>query len=78
VQTPGISHFFGCRPLGPLGWTIALAASGAGTVVALAAPATIDAVGHLVGRLPGLRTGRLPAVVSRVPVLRVTPSNGTP
>lgn len=27
VQTPGVSHFFGCRPLGPLGWSAAIAAS---------------------------------------------------
>lgn len=22
IQTPGVSQFFGCRPLGPLGWSI--------------------------------------------------------
>jgi cation-transporting P-type ATPase I len=27
IQTPGLSHFFGCRPLGPIGWGIAIAAS---------------------------------------------------
>lgn len=31
VQIPGLSHFFGCRPLGPIGWTIAGAASLAAT-----------------------------------------------
>ena len=31
VQTPGLSQFFGCRPLGPVGWTIAIGASGVGT-----------------------------------------------
>jgi cation-transporting ATPase I len=44
VQTPGVSHFFGCRPLGPVGWTTALVASGAGTVAALAASAAARAV----------------------------------
>jgi cation-transporting ATPase I len=35
VQTPGVSHLFGCRPLGPLGWGIgATAATGS----SLAAP----------------------------------------
>jgi cation-transporting ATPase I len=24
IQTPGVSHFFGCRPLGPVGWGIGL------------------------------------------------------
>lgn len=28
VQTPGISKLFGCRPLGPLGWTQAITAIG--------------------------------------------------
>ena len=27
VQTPGISHFFGCRPLGPVGWAAGLGAA---------------------------------------------------
>jgi magnesium-transporting ATPase (P-type) len=38
VQTPGLSHLFGCRPLGPVGWTFALGSSAAatGTSVALA------------------------------------------
>ncbi|WP_428956680.1 HAD-IC family P-type ATPase [Streptomyces sp. cg35] len=34
VQTPGVSHFFGCTPLGPVAWTIAAASSVAGTVMA--------------------------------------------
>ena len=29
VQTPGISHFFGCRPLGPISWTAAIGATAA-------------------------------------------------
>lgn len=38
VQTPGISHFFGCRPLGPVGWATATGAATvatAGSTVAL-------------------------------------------
>jgi cation-transporting ATPase I len=31
VQTPGVSHFFGCQPLGPVGWGIAVGASGIAT-----------------------------------------------
>lgn len=27
IQTPGLSHFFGCRPLGPIGWSTAFGAS---------------------------------------------------
>ena len=39
IQTPGVSHFFGCRPLGPLGWSTAIAASVMGTGAAAAAAA---------------------------------------
>ncbi|HZC26146.1 MAG TPA: cation-transporting P-type ATPase, partial [Actinopolymorphaceae bacterium] len=38
IQTPGVSHFFGCRPLGPLGWSIGLTASGMGTAAAVVVP----------------------------------------
>jgi cation-transporting ATPase I len=34
VQTPGVSQFFGCTPLGPLGWAGGLSAAAAGTGVA--------------------------------------------
>jgi cation-transporting ATPase I len=39
VQTPGISHFFGCTPLGPVAWTGVLGATTAATIVATVAPA---------------------------------------
>ncbi len=35
IQTPGVSHFFGCQPLGPVGWGIGL---GAAAVASAAAP----------------------------------------
>jgi cation-transporting P-type ATPase I len=35
IQTPGISQFFGCRPLGPVGWSVGLGSAGA---VSLGAP----------------------------------------
>lgn len=43
VQTPGLSGLFGCRPLGPLGWTIALGSAGAANAVALLRPGWIAA-----------------------------------
>jgi magnesium-transporting ATPase (P-type) len=36
VQTPGLSQFFGCTPLGPVGWTIATSACAAGTLLSKA------------------------------------------
>lgn len=33
IQTPGVSRFFGCTPLGPVGWTIALGSATSATVL---------------------------------------------
>lgn len=38
VQTPGVSQFFGCTPLGPVGWTIAAGSSITGTAGSLLLP----------------------------------------
>ncbi|MBV9515599.1 MAG: cation transporting ATPase C-terminal domain-containing protein, partial [Mycobacteriaceae bacterium] len=38
VQTPGISHFFGCTPLGPLAWSGVAAATATGTALSVLAP----------------------------------------
>jgi len=38
VQTPGLSHAFGCRPLGPVGWLTAVGASAAATAGAAYLP----------------------------------------
>jgi cation-transporting ATPase I len=44
VQTPGLSHFFGCRPLGPVGWTIAGGASALATGVSIVVPRLVPAL----------------------------------
>src|SRR6478735_3048458 len=44
VQTPGLSHLFGCRPLGPIGWATAVGASTAATYAAIRFPALINEV----------------------------------
>ena len=38
VQTPGISHFFGCTPLGPVAWTGVVGATAAATGLSVLAP----------------------------------------
>ncbi|MFY1618533.1 HAD-IC family P-type ATPase [Micromonospora sp. WMMD736] len=48
VQTPGVSQFFGCTPLGPVGWTIS-----AGS--ALGATVANGALTRLVAHLPAAR-----------------------
>ena len=45
VQTPGVSQFFGCRPLGPVGWTIGTTAAVASAVAAPVASRVLDTLG---------------------------------
>lgn len=52
IQTPGISHLFGCTPLDPLGWGTAALASAAGTGAAVLLPRLVA------GRNPGLLNGQ--------------------
>ena len=46
VQTPGLSQFFGCRPLGPVGWTIAAGAATAATAGAVVGGHLLDRADH--------------------------------
>jgi hypothetical protein len=38
VQTPGVCQFFGCTPLGPVGWTIAAGSAAGATAVGALVP----------------------------------------
>ncbi|WP_141726724.1 hypothetical protein, partial [Actinacidiphila rubida] len=38
IQTPGVSQFFGCTPLGPVAWTTVATCSTTATVAAALAP----------------------------------------
>jgi len=58
VQTPGVSHFFGCTPMGPVGWGIALGSSAAATGASVVAPWVIKRLPEL----PSLLSGMQPAV----------------
>jgi cation-transporting P-type ATPase I len=44
VQTPGVSQFFGCQPLSPIGWGIALGSSVLATSLAVSFPQVTVAV----------------------------------
>ncbi|MGZ4633923.1 HAD-IC family P-type ATPase [Oryzihumus sp.] len=44
VQTPGLSQFFGSRPLGPVGWTIGVTAAAGSTLAAPAVSRLMDRV----------------------------------
>jgi cation-transporting ATPase I len=41
VQTPGVSGFFGCRPLGPVGWGIAAGSSAVATAASVFVPKAV-------------------------------------
>ncbi|MFD8567927.1 HAD-IC family P-type ATPase [Streptomyces sp. NPDC059639] len=60
VQTPGISQFFGCTPLGPLAWATAVLAAAAGTAIAALGDLPPWATGWA-GRSPGAGQARRPA-----------------
>jgi cation-transporting ATPase I len=47
VQTPGVSQLFGCRPLGPIGWTTGLVSSAGATLLS----PLVDNVVHRVADL---------------------------
>ncbi|MDQ3826481.1 MAG: hypothetical protein M3325_12400, partial [Actinomycetota bacterium] len=49
VQTPGVSHLFGCTPLGPVGWASAGGATAAATAVTALLPPVLSRVA-----LPGM------------------------
>ena len=38
IQTPVVSQFFGCTPLGPVAWTGVLGATGGATAISVLAP----------------------------------------
>jgi cation-transporting ATPase I len=42
IQTPGISHFFGCTPLGPVAWTTVIGSATGATVLSVLAPHLLD------------------------------------
>ena len=49
IQTPGVSGFFDCRPLGPMGWAQGLTAAAAATAGSLVAPRVTDMLFRAVG-----------------------------
>ncbi|MBN1610923.1 MAG: cation-translocating P-type ATPase, partial [Polyangiaceae bacterium] len=51
VQIPGLSHFFGCRPLGPLGWSTAALATAIATSASPSFPAVADRLARTVGQI---------------------------
>ncbi|MBX3184728.1 MAG: HAD-IC family P-type ATPase [Polyangiaceae bacterium] len=50
IQTPFVSQFFGCRPMGPIGWATALGASVAATSASSALPRYVGDLGEKLQR----------------------------
>ncbi len=46
IQTPGLSQFFGCRPLDPVGWATATSAAVGATGLSVGVPWLIERVGR--------------------------------
>jgi hypothetical protein len=51
VQTPGVSGFFGCTPLGPVGWAAAVTTSTLAVAVGALLPGAADTVERWVARV---------------------------
>lgn len=51
VQTPGLSQFFGCTPLGPLAWAQAMTAATTATVGSMVGPGLLERYRRLRDRL---------------------------
>jgi cation-transporting ATPase I len=52
IQTPVISNFFGCTPLGPVAWTGVLGATGGATAISVLAPKWLNKTIGMVTPLP--------------------------
>jgi cation-transporting ATPase I len=66
VQTPGLSQFFGCTPLGPVGWTTAVGSAVAATVAAPLVPSLVERVSGLIEQQRPQELPTLDALVARV------------
>lgn len=50
IQTPGLSQFFGCRPLGPVGWGTAVYATTTATAASIVVPWAVEGAGRAIVR----------------------------
>jgi cation-transporting ATPase I len=48
VQTPGVSQFFGCRPMGPVGWSTAIGAAVTATAGSVIVPWATERAGRAI------------------------------
>ncbi len=60
VQTPGVSQFFGCRPLGPVGWSTAIGAAVTATAASVVVPWATERAGRGIVSTAARARQRLP------------------
>lgn len=76
VQTPGVSQFFGCRPLGPVGWATAVGASVGATAASVAVPRAVRWAHAKVTSRGGSTTIPFPDVATSSGTPRVSAGTG--
>jgi cation-transporting ATPase I len=69
VQTPGLSHVFGCKPLGPIAWSTALSASALATLISPAVDAMVRRTADFVVRVHEPKAPPVVEVVTPQPKL---------
>ena len=60
VQTPGVSQFFGCRPIGPVGWSTAIGAAVTATAGSVVVPWATERAGRAIVSTAAQARQRLP------------------
>ncbi len=70
IQTPGVSQFFGCRPLGPAGWLTAVGASVGATGASVAVPWITARIGERIAERHGADVVDLPTTTHEDPITR--------
>lgn len=61
VQTPGVSQFFGCRPIGPVAWGIAAGATAGATTFSIIVPWAAERAGQAVVATSGRLGASVPS-----------------
>ncbi len=79
VQTPGISQFFGCTPVGPVGWSIAAASAVTSTMGSLLLPRAGRVLSPVIRSLASSRPARQAgAVLADIGARATQPAQAAP
>jgi magnesium-transporting ATPase (P-type) len=73
IQTPGLSHLFGCTPLGPLGWLTAVSASAGATLISPTVDASVEKIADILAGVRG-ESARPPTITVHEPAYEPPPA----